>query len=97
MKLYLVRHGESLGNQRKAHQTPTTPLSEIGLSQAKVLAHRFSKIPIDIIFSSSYTRAQQTAEQIALINKKKIETSELFIEYEWPVEVGEIELLRNKE
>lgn len=87
MKLYLARHGESQGNQQKIHQGEDTPLSDIGLSQAKILAHRFKKIEIDIILSSSFKRAHQTAEEIAKAAKTQIETSPLFREYEWPPEM----------
>ncbi len=87
MKLYLTRHGESLGNQQKIHQDAHTPLSDIGLSQAKKLAYRFKRIKIDIILSSSFKRAEQTAREVSKITKAKIETNPLFREYEWPPEI----------
>jgi probable phosphoglycerate mutase len=64
MKLYLVRHGESEANVGHYCQAPDTKLTQIGLSQAKLVAHRFKTIPIDIILTSKYFRTQQTAKAI---------------------------------
>lgn len=87
MKLYITRHGESLGNQQKSYQNADTPLSDIGPSQAKMLAHRFKNIQIDTILASPFKRAVQTAKQVATVSNKKIETNSLFREYEWPPEL----------
>lgn len=65
MKVYFVRHGETEGNVLKIGQTSTTPLTRTGLEQAKYVAKRFKTIQIDLIVSSPYTRASQTAEFIA--------------------------------
>ncbi|MBD3250507.1 MAG: hypothetical protein GF381_02990 [Candidatus Pacebacteria bacterium] len=103
MKLYLVRHGESEGNKQKIHQGPDTRLTEVGLSQAKILAHRFKKIEIDVILSSPFRRAMQTAEQIAQTTSKEITTDPVFREFCWPSELQglpfsdpEASVIRNK-
>lgn len=83
-KIYFVRHGESAGNAAKVHQSATTPLSEIGLSQAEMVALRFRQIPVDLIIASPYLRAQQTAMAIAKRNKLSIETNQLFQERRGP-------------
>lgn len=63
MKVYFVRHGESVLTEAK-HQTPETPLSRRGSQQAQITAHRFTNLQIDVILTSPYTRALQTAQAI---------------------------------
>lgn len=87
MKFYLVRHGESVGNALAIHQDAMTPLSEIGESQALMMAHRFKKIPIDTILSSDYVRAKQTAGAISLVVNKSVEESVLLREIRRPSEL----------
>jgi broad specificity phosphatase PhoE len=83
-KIYFVRHGESEGNAARIHQNKETPLSEIGMSQAKIVALRFSKIQVSKIIASPFKRAQQTAQAIADKNDLEIETSVLFSERRGP-------------
>ncbi len=65
-KLYLVRHGQSGGNVSGTFggHSPT-PLSELGIEQAKITANALAKERIDIIYSSDLKRAVQTAEPLA--------------------------------
>lgn len=86
-KVYFVRHGESEGNLLKIHQSQNTPLTEIGKSQAKIVALRFSKIQVSLIVASPYLRAQQTAQVIADKNNLRIETNNLFTEKRGPSEI----------
>lgn len=86
-KIYFVRHGESEGNLLKVHQSPQTPLTEIGLSQAKIVALRFSKIQTSLIIASPCLRAQQTAQAIADKNDLHIATNDLFTEKRGPSEL----------
>lgn len=64
MHVYFMRHGESEANIKMIRQGPEEPLSKKGIREAKALAKRSMKIPADIIFTSNYLRAQQTAEYI---------------------------------
>jgi len=80
MKLYLVRHGQSNGNQSKRHQHSNAPLSDLGRQQAQELAKRFTTIPIDIILTSHFDRAQETAKIVATKIDRLLETSELLRE-----------------
>ena len=84
MKLYIVRHGESRMNAMDLHQSEDVELSEHGLKQAEAVARRFLNIPIDIIISSSFTRARQTAEIINKNLNKPVEYSRLFSEMKNP-------------
>lgn len=64
MKLYVIRHGESLGNIRQA-RTPNCGLSPLGAKQAELVADFFMDIPIKVIYSSPLSRAIQTALPLA--------------------------------
>jgi probable phosphoglycerate mutase len=63
MKVYFVRHGESMGNKKGLFQPVDVPLSQTGLIQAK----------IDKIYSSTHERARQTAGIISATLKTPIE------------------------
>lgn len=86
-KIYFVRHGESEGNLLRIHQSKNTPLTEVGQSQAKIVALRFSKIQVALIIASPCLRAQQTAQAIANKNNLQIETNDLFTEKKGPSEL----------
>lgn len=93
MKIYFVRHGESQGNAQSIHQLDDSPLSDIGESQAKLLAHRFHTITIEALLSSPITRAHQTAKEISRVTQKPVAVVDLFREFSRPPEV--IGLSRN--
>jgi broad specificity phosphatase PhoE len=87
MRIYFVRHGESTGNVQGVHQHSGEELTSKGLQQAKTLAKRFAKISVDAIFSSSYTRARQTAEEIAKVTRHKVIFTSLLTEVKRPTEI----------
>jgi len=65
-KLYLVRHGQSAGNaEGRFGGHSATPLSELGLQQARLAAQTLAKEKIDAIYTSDLLRAVQTAEPLA--------------------------------
>lgn len=82
--VYLVRHGQSEGNVSASFQTLDSPLSDVGKSQAKELAKRFSKIDFDVLISSPLPRAMETAKTIGSVTGLKPEYFELFREREKP-------------
>lgn len=84
MKLYLVRHGESEANLKDLYHFPDTPLSQEGLKQSEKIAQRVSKLPIDLIYSSDFLRAQQTAMAISEKIGKEIEYTPLLREFRKP-------------
>lgn len=60
-KIWLIRHGESIANAGEPTQDHASiPLSEKGLQQAQELALKIPAAP-DLIVTSPYLRAQQTA------------------------------------
>ena len=66
MKLYLVRHGESESNRRGyfAGQLDA-PLTELGHRQAECVSTFFRDIAVDAVYSSSLSRAMDTARPTA--------------------------------
>lgn len=66
-KLYFIRHGESQAQVSGDWTTPESPLSQAGKIQAEQAAAEAiaEKIRFDIIVSSPYERALQTARIIA--------------------------------
>lgn len=64
IKLYLIRHGESVQNSKPDFigQEPDEPLSELGELQAQKLGKYFEskRIMFDEIYCSNYHRAKQT-------------------------------------
>lgn len=85
--IYFIRHGESEGNIGQIRQTATTGLTKKGQSQAVFLAERCAKLPIEVIISSTMTRARETADFILKKVSKPIEYSDLFVEKRRPSEV----------
>lgn len=74
MKIYLVRHGESVANTQGIYQgiTYDTPLSKLGVEQAQLLAQRFTNIPISKIIASPLKRTLMTAQAVAKTKKLEI-------------------------
>ncbi|OUC12182.1 MAG: histidine phosphatase family protein [Alkalinema sp. CACIAM 70d] len=72
--LYLVRHCQATG------QEPDAPLTEIGKQQAIVLADRLSKVPVERIISSPFTRACQSITPLSERLGLTVEVDERLIE-----------------
>ena len=63
MKLYLIRHGESVGNQKRLlFGRSDYPLTELGRGQAAQVRDKMEENPVAVCFSSPLLRAQETAE-----------------------------------
>ena len=62
MAIYLIRHGETLGNAARIVQRPDNPLSPHGIAQAERLARQLEAEGISRIVSSDLARATMTAE-----------------------------------
>lgn len=60
-EIWLIRHAESTANAGAvSHDPQTIPLTELGWQQARQLVDQFEQTP-DLIISSPFLRAQQTA------------------------------------
>lgn len=63
MKVYFVRHGQSMTNlERRASGWAQCPLSDLGHQQASALEPVFRNIKFDRIYSSDLIRTIQTAQ-----------------------------------
>jgi 2,3-bisphosphoglycerate-dependent phosphoglycerate mutase len=62
VSIFLIRHGETVGNASRVVQLPDSPLSPRGLAQAQRLARRLAAEGIAHIISSDFARAVTTAE-----------------------------------
>jgi probable phosphoglycerate mutase len=80
VRIYFLRHGESVGNSLQIRQGAEGGLTECGKIQAKKAAKQISEYPIELVLSSTMERAKETAH---IINKKlklSIEFSPLWSE-----------------
>jgi broad specificity phosphatase PhoE len=76
-RFYLIRHGETEFNVQKITQGHVdSPLTEKGISQAKITAELLKDIHFDAIFSSDLLRAQKTAEIVKAERDLAIQTTE---------------------
>jgi len=82
--IYLVRHGESETNAGKLMFGKSAKLTARGHEQAKFVAQRCAKLPIEIILSSGFLRADETAKYILDLVGKPFEQSDLFAERRHP-------------
>jgi probable phosphoglycerate mutase len=64
MAIFLIRHGETLGNASGTVQLPDSPLSPRGVAQAERLALRLMAEGVAAVLSSDFTRAATTAEHL---------------------------------
>ncbi len=98
--IYFIRHGETILNAKHIRQGPDGSLSEKGKEQAFKTAMRFpqKKGKPQIIITSPYERAKETADIISKELNLKIEYSELLIERRNPSEIighgGDEELVK---
>ncbi len=66
MDVYFVRHGETVLNRMRVHQSPGTPLSVVGQEQAGTVAELLRVVNPDLLLTSEYTRAIETARVIGM-------------------------------
>jgi len=67
VSIFLIRHGETLGNASRTVQLPDNPLSPRGIAQAERLARRLEGKGIASILSSNLARAVTTADHLRRI------------------------------
>src|SRR5262249_61374550 len=77
MSIFLIRHGETLGNASRTVQLPDNPLSARGALQAARLARRLEHERIVLILSSDYSRAAATADHLRRVTPAPIRCSGL--------------------
>lgn len=67
LQLYLIRHGESMGNIEtdEVFDTVNPPLTARGLKQAEAVGNRFSELRYFTLYASPLDRAKTTASFIS--------------------------------
>jgi len=85
--IYFLRHGESKANVDGvfAGQLDDSPLSDVGIEQAKVAARQLQSLQFDRIIASKLIRTRQTAEIVAEViafDPTKIEYDDRILEYD---------------
>jgi len=64
MTIFIVRHGETLDNVSRTFQTPESPLSDNGNTQAEQLSLRLGQADLSDIVCSDYLRTKETASYV---------------------------------
>lgn len=81
LKIYIVRHGETMWNKEgKMQGQLDSKLSEKGIEQAKKLSEKLKDINFEKVYSSVSSRAVETARILVGEREYKIEKSELIKE-----------------
>lgn len=66
ISLYLVRHGQCVVTAKEYLQGQVdSPLTELGVRQAKAAAERLASVPVSAVYASDLCRTVATAEPIA--------------------------------
>jgi 2,3-bisphosphoglycerate-dependent phosphoglycerate mutase len=78
--IFLIRHGETLGNASRTVQLPDNPLSPRGIAQAERLAKRLEREGVGFILSSDLARAAETAQHLAHVTGLAVERHALLQE-----------------
>lgn len=73
-RVVLIRHGETAWNRATRIQGHTDiPLSPLGLAQAERLAQSLADEPLAAIYASDLSRARQTAEALARVQRLPVQ------------------------
>jgi probable phosphoglycerate mutase len=64
VSIFLIRHGETVGNASRIVQRPESPLSPRGVAQAERLARRLAAAGVRHIVASDLARAVTTAQHL---------------------------------
>lgn len=74
MKVYFIRHGQTVANERREMSgSKDVPLTALGLSQAKEASEKLKDISFQAIYASDLQRAHNTAREIAAGRNQEIE------------------------
>lgn len=87
--IYFIRHGETELNAKGIRQGADGPLSALGVTQVQEVAKRFptKKGRPQVLISSPFQRAQETAQVIAKALGMKVELCDLLVERKNPTEI----------
>ena len=94
MEIYFVRHGQTIWNVEKRFQgLSDSPLTELGITQAKLLGEKLKDIKFDKFYSTSLKRAYDTANYIKGNRKQKVEIFDDIVE----ISMGDMEGIKQED
>ena len=94
MEIYFVRHGQTIWNVEKRFQgLSDSPLTELGITQAKLLGEKLKNIKFNKFYSTSLKRAYDTANYIKGNRKQKVEIFDDFVE----ISMGDMEGIKQED
>ena len=94
MEIYFVRHGQTVWNVEKRFQgLSDSPLTELGITQAKLLGEKLKDIKFDKFYSTSLKRANDTAKYIKGNREQEVEIFDDFVE----ISMGDMEGIKQEE
>ena len=94
MEIYFVRHGQTVWNVEKRFQgLSDSPLTELGITQAKLLGEKLKDIKFNKFYSTSLKRAYDTANYIKGNRKQKVEIFDDFVE----ISMGDMEGIKQED
>ena len=94
MEIYFVRHGQTIWNVEKRFQgLSDSPLTELGITQAKLLGEKLKDIKFNKFYSTSLKRAYDTANYIKGNIKQKVEIFDDFVE----ISMGDMEGIKQED
>jgi len=94
MEIYFVRHGQTIWNVEKRFQgLSDSPLTELGITQAKLLGEKLKDIKFDKFYSTSLKRANDTAKYIKGNREQEVEIFDDFVE----ISMGDMEGMQHEE
>ena len=94
MEIYFVRHGQTIWNVEKRFQgLSDSPLTELGITQAKLLGEKLKDIKFDKFYSTSLKRAYDTANYIKGNRKQEVEIFDDFVE----ISMGDMEGIKQED
>ena len=94
MEIYFVRHGQTIWNVEKRFQgLSDSPLTELGITQAKLLGKKLKDIKFDKFYSTSLKRANDTANYIKGDRDQEVEIFDDFVE----ISMGDMEGIKQED
>ena len=94
MEIYFVRHGQTIWNVEKRFQgLSDSPLTELGITQAKLLGEKLKDIKFDKFYSTSLKRAYDTANYIKGNREQEVEIFDDFVE----ISMGDMEGIKQED
>ena len=89
-KIYLIRHGQTIGNGRHYVGWEDLLLNNVGKDQAYTIADRLKDRPIAAIYTSALARAITTAEPLSCDKKIKIQSDQRLNEIDYGAYQGRL-------